>query len=351
MKCAFFFGAGASACVAMPTTNKMLEFLKEDKWVATWLPHIPIQDIEQFYTYLEDLSNPLASLFMARQRDDQSNVPGLSEMQNMRAELVTYSEHLRKWREDFIKKIQDYLIKHLNPAPHTVEYYEGLLVRLQGIDPEHSLKIITTNYDLLLDKSFNGDWNDGFVQIESGPAKTWQDKWDYDPSKPTLVKLHGSINVVDDRRHRKSKRREIQKYPDAMSTPAMLPLTHRDKDYQDEPYRGMLAQFKRMIADVDLLVVVGYTFRDRQIRDIIRRQLEKNLHVLLLDPKAKDVANKFENTAELVIDAEDGGVNCDVGSDFRVYWCGIKFERGTIDDISRIMDRVSELVGTGSADA
>ena len=113
----------------------------------------------------------------------------------------------------------------------------------------------------------------------------------------------------------------------------------------------MLAQFKRIIADVDLLVVVGYTFRDRQIRDIIRRQLEKNLHVLLLDPKAKDVANKFENTAELVIDAEDGGVNCDVGSDSRVYWCGIKFERDAIDDISRIMGRVSELVGTGSADA
>ena len=172
-----------------------------------------IQDIEQFYTYLEDLSNPLAPLFMARQRDDQSNVSGLSEIQNMRAELVTYSEDLKKWREDFIKKIQDYLIRHLNPAPHTVEYYEGLLVKLQGIDPEHSLKIITTNYDLLLDKSFNGDWIDGFVQIECGPAKTWRDKWDYDPSKPTLVKLHGSINVVDDRRHRKSKKKRDTKIP------------------------------------------------------------------------------------------------------------------------------------------
>ena len=130
----------------------------------------------------------------------------------------------------------------------------------------------------------------------------------------------------------------------------MLPLTLKDKDYSLDPYNGMFAKFKKILADVDLCVVIGYTFRDRKILDVIREHLQSNLHILLLGPKAKDVADNFENTAKLTI-GKDGSVDCNAGSDSRVYWCNIKFEWDTVDDISRIMDRVSKLVGTSSTDA
>ena len=145
------------------------------------------------------------------------------------------------------------------------------------------------------------------------------------------------------------KNRGIKKFPSIPSKPMMLPLTLNDKDYSREPYNRMFAKFEQIIADVDLCIVIGYTFRDRKILDVIREHLQNNLHILLLDPKAKDVADIFENTTELVIN-EDGSVDCDARSDSRVYWCDIKFELDTVNDISRIIDHISKLVGINSTD-
>ena len=348
MKFAFFFGAGASACADMPTTDKMLEFLDKDQRFAVLHRYRDFQDIEQIYTYLEDLPNPLLPLFMIQPSNNHDNPIYQNKSFKEHGELTKYSEQIKQWQESFMKKIQNYLVERLDPAPHTVRYYTDLLEKLQEIDPKHSLKIITTNYDLLLDKSFNGNWIDGFVtDIEGAMIKTWQDKWDYDPSKPTLVKLHGSINWEDTRRHKKPKNRNIQKYPNALQTPAMLPLTLKDKDYSDEPYKGMFTQFKQIVADVDLLVVVGYTFRDQKIYDIIRWQLEKNLHVLLLATNVeKTVSARFKKTDGLRISEIDGNVYCNTKNDSRVYYCDIKFGDDTIDDVVKLIKRMSEMIDT-----
>ena len=107
----------------------------------------------------------------------------------------------------------------------------------------------------------------------------------------------------------------------------MLPLTLKDKEYWRDPYKGMLAKFRQIIAEVDLCVVIGYTFRDQQILDIILEHLRDNLHVLLLSPQAKNVAyDRFKNPTELIINTEDGGVNCNARNDSRVYWCNITFD-------------------------
>ena len=102
------------------------------------------------------------------------------------------------------------------------------------------------------------------------------------PSKPILVKLHGSINWKDDSRHRKPKNRGIKKYKSPIQGSMMLPLTLKDKEYGRDPYKGMLAKFQQIIAEVDLCVVVGYTFRDQQILNIILERLQDNLHVFIV---------------------------------------------------------------------
>ena len=55
------------------------------------------------------------------------------------------------------------------------------------------------------------------------------------------------------------------------------------------------------------------------------------------------MASNFENAVEIVID-EDGSVDCNVSNNLRVYWCDAKFEWETIDDISRIINYVSNLI-------
>ena len=346
MKCAFFFGAGASACVGMPTTAKMKQFLMDDVRFRVLEKHIIFKDIEDVYTRIEELSNPLIQLYAVEHDDRWSADLNYEEESRLDSEIGTLRVPVIEWQDKFKKKIQDYLTEHLDPETDTVKFYKNLLEKLHKADAD--LKIITTNYDLLLDKALGSDLNDGFVSEYGGTAKVWRNRWENHQSKPTLVQLHGAINWLDDKSINQNNR-GIKKSPSIPQEPIMLPLTLKDKDYSSDLYKGMFVKFKKIIADVDLCIVIGYTFRDRKILDVIREHLQNNLHILLLDPKAKDVADIFENTTELVIN-EDCSVDCDARSDSRVYWCDIKFELDTVNDISRIIDHISKLVGINSTD-
>ena len=351
MKYAFFFGAGASACVDMPTTDTMLEFLRNDDRFNVLERSVKFQNIEEVYTYIEDLSNPLIKLFIAEQNNKQSTELTPNEQSDLYNDIGKLKDPIIKWQEKYKTKIHNYLVKSLDPKPRDVRDYNVLLTKLREIDG--NLKIITTNYDLLLDESLDGDWSDGFrPSIYGGPIKTWNDQWDSDPSKPILVKLHGSINWIDDSRHRKPKNRGIKKHKTPYQGSMMLPLTLKDKEYGRDPYKGMLAKFRQIITEVDLCVVIGYRFRDQQILDIIQERLQDNLHVLLLSPQAKNVAyERFENPTELIMNAEDSGVNCNVRNGSRVYWCNIRFDSETIDAVLKIIGHVSETIGDNGIDS
>lgn len=349
MKCAFFFGAGASACVGMPTTAEMKQFLMDDARFRMLEKHIRFKDIEDVYTRIEELSNPLIQLHAVECDTRWSEDLRYDEELKLESKIGELRKPLIEWQERFKKKIQKYLTKHLDPKAHDVKFYKELLEKLHKADAD--LKIITTNYDLLLDKALGSDLNDGFVSEYGSTIKVWRNRWENHPSRPTLVQLHGAINWLNNKPNNR-KNRGIKKFPSLPQEPMMLPLTLNDKDYSLDPYNGMFAKFAQIIADVDLCVVIGYTFRDRKILDAMRERLRSNLHVLLLDPKAKSVADKFETTTKRVIVAEDGSIDCNADRPaFKVYWCDIKFEWDTIGDISKIIGRVSELVGTDSADA
>ena len=342
----FFFGAGASACVDMPTTAEMKQFLMRDDRFKVLEKHKIFKDIEEVYTRIEELSNYLIQLYMVEHDGRWSEDLNYDEELKLDSEIEILRNPIIEWQDKFKKKIQNYLNEYLNPKAHTIKHYKDLLEKLHKADAD--LKIITTNYDLLLDKALGSDLNDGFVSEYGSTIKVWRNQWGDHPSKPTVVQLHGAINWLNDMPNNR-KNRGIKKLSSIFREPMMLPLTLKDKDYSHEPYNGMFAKFEQIIADVNLCVVIGYTFRDRKILDVIQEHLQSNLHILLLDPEAKNVAGKFENTAELVI-GEDSSVDCDARSDSKVYWCGIKLEWKTVGDISRIIDHVSKLVDPDTTD-
>ena len=338
MKIAYFFGAGASVYFEMPTTEKMLDFFTEkDPKFAKLHEYIKFQDMESVYTYLQDLKNPLFPLFMI----NGSKQTGI----DLSREITKYFSELKEWRKIFKNDIRNYLVKYLDPTQQTIDHYTSFLEKLQKINPEHKLKIITTNYDLLLDRSFNGNWIDGFKPTEGYTTKRWQNKWDDDPSKHTLVKLHGSINWEYSEGSRKYKERYIVKHQKAIKNPMIIPLTSKKKDYRSEPYSGMINRFNQIIVDVDLLVVIGYTFRDQEIRDIIYEHTEKNLHVLLLSPNAdKTATEKFKKINRLTISKTDGNIYCDNINNSQVYYCNKKFESDTINDVVKLIKRMSKII-------
>ena len=353
MKHAFFFGAGASVCAGMPTTDKMLKFLEEEDTFKTLREQYNLKDIEQLYTYLENLSNPMIPTFIAEQTISQSDNVNDTDKSNLVNKFKSYQDDIEEWKKKHMNKIQTYLVSHLDPKRTDVEDYTEMLRKLRHLDKNDKLTIITTNYDILLDMSLEEDWVDGFDGFptvnENNRIKTWANKWEYPLFKHTLVKLHGSINWTEDRKHEKSKYRGINKYSHPCVTPIMLPLTLNDKDYSEEPYAEMLAKFKQIIQTIDLLVVVGYTFRDNRILDFIKERINSGMHVLLLSPDASKVAYRLGGRINIlkfgsVVDS----IYCDAKSDSTIYCCDKNFNSDTIDIVVMLVERMQKMIDDGN---
>ena len=181
MKCAFFFGAGASASVDMPTTADMKQFLRHDVRFRVLEKRIIFKDIEEVYTRIEELSNHLIQLYMVEHDDRWSEDLNHDEELKLNSEIEALRNPIIEWQDKFKKKIQNYLTEQLDPKTNTVKFYKVLLEKLHKADAD--LKIITTNYDLLLDKALGCDLNDGFVSEYGSTIKVWKNRWENYPSK------------------------------------------------------------------------------------------------------------------------------------------------------------------------
>ena len=175
MKCAFFFGAGASACVGMPTTAEMKRFLRGDVRFRALEKHKIFKDIEDVYTRIEELSNHLIQLYMVEHDDRWSEDLNYDEEIKLDSAIETLRNPIIEWQDKFKKKIQNYLNEQLDPKISIVQFYKDLLEKLHKADAD--LKIITTNYDLLLDKALGSDLNDGFVSEYGSTIKVWRNQW------------------------------------------------------------------------------------------------------------------------------------------------------------------------------
>ena len=231
---------------------------------------------------------------------------------------------------------------------------------------------------MLCDKSFDG-WIDGF-KPDNYNTQIWQNDWSDDYPKNTLVKLHGSIDWYDNRGHKKYDKRNIHKYLDITGKKSlMIPLTKKDKNYDATPYKELFSKFEQIISKANLLVVIGYTFRDDKIYDTIYKYLNEKLHILFISPHAKDIINDilyrkpipknaitsketnsinnfkifdepddkninrdvFKEANELLINKKDGKVYCDIYRESKVYYCDIKFGHETINDIVKLVKTMS----------
>ena len=104
------------------------------------------------------------------------------EESKLESEIEALKNPIIEWQGKFKKKIQNCLNKHLDPNTRDrTTFYKDLLEKLHKADSD--LKIITTNYDLLLDKALGSDLNDGFVSEYESTIKVWRDRWKNHPSR------------------------------------------------------------------------------------------------------------------------------------------------------------------------
>jgi hypothetical protein len=160
------------------------------------------------------------------------------------------------------------------------------------------LNIFSLNYDLVFEEVFNTPTakilDTGFSERNVADIKIRYWAADFNnqlsPAKINLYKLHGSLdweynqdteeisikeNVYDDRE------------------PLIIFGSH-SKMLSFDPFLYILSEFRTLLAQATIFVVVGYSFHDKYINNLLIQQLSQNTSedvpkkLLIVDPSCKD---------------------------------------------------------------
>lgn len=180
------------------------------------------------------------------------------------------------------------------------ELYKYLLEELKGVSKENSISIFSTNYDLTFESFIysRGDVLDSInikdvkfsFQLKRGKhIFDHEFKFGWEPNMIEYQKLHGSLDWIKNNTGQVMKSGATYKpaIPDEM--PILYP------GYKDiptaEPFITIHNSFFDRLRTADLIIVIGFAFRDPYINslfDAFLKSNEKKVNVLCFNPASID---------------------------------------------------------------
>jgi hypothetical protein len=157
------------------------------------------------------------------------------------------------------------------------------------------ISIATLNYDLSIELACKS----ARVPVYTGLASWASDgRWRWPRRGVRLLKLHGSMDWT----WHEDEGRDVNRMPPRqvlLSDPGdpevfvrdrALLFGYRGKLRADGPFLSLLAQFETQLAVSGRLVIIGYSFRDDHINEILRRWINDDVHreVVIVDPQFPD---------------------------------------------------------------
>lgn len=153
------------------------------------------------------------------------------------------------------------------------------------------VSIFSLNYDLLAETALQ---NIGEPMVNGFKDGRWNPMLFQATDEIRLYKLHGSLDWVDDEmhgicslrfdRHPKAEDFEVQK-------PPLLIFGTDSKLTGKDPFLSLVHAFSDQLRTAQVLVVIGYSFSDQYINDIIEQRMRDNvpLRLILASPRADDI--------------------------------------------------------------
>jgi hypothetical protein len=162
------------------------------------------------------------------------------------------------------------------------------------------LTIATLNYDLAVEQA--GEQRG--VAVDTGIAHWSQHRqWNWSRRGVRLLKLHGSIDwewfssrAKPGHLAHSSVRRADQRDSGSQTRPAIV-FGRRDKLRAEGPFLSLLAELEAHLRQVRRLIIVGYSFRDEHINEVIKRWTAEDdaNHLLVIDPGFPEHASRDEH--------------------------------------------------------
>lgn len=155
-------------------------------------------------------------------------------------------------------------------------------------DEAYHINLFTLNYDLVFEKVFNK--NSEFpVNTGFNSDGVWDEEWfDSEDAKINLSKIHGSLDWYlneDDTCCLANHEIAFNPLNPEERKPHII-LGFEYKLFSVDPFFTLLQKFIQKLKSSKLLVVIGYSFFDNYLNNIIIRHLNRNenARVLIVDP-------------------------------------------------------------------
>lgn len=304
----FLFGSGTSNG-AIPTMSELYEKLKfaEDE-----------KELKKEFRCIksevgENLEKCLSVMYAAR-----AYYKGIKSKDTKDQEVIDYNKELY---EQLIEKVENHIFTEINigfsseEAQQVLEYYKTFYQKLALRSKDNSrIRVFTTNNDLFNETALdvlNLHYINGFgggLRKFFNPALfnyTWSKRMDtsidkYEPAEDMvyLYKIHGSVNWRETEKL-ENNYFEIEEVSPALCTEKDAVLIYPTPTKQDKslgsPYVDLFREFQhKLLEPHSVLFVIGYSFSDRHVNEIIYRALSTNstLNVVIFGRKPDEKEHK-----------------------------------------------------------
>lgn len=304
----FLFGSGVSngAICTMAGLYESLKFTEEEAEEEKEFRSIERQ-------VGQNLEKCLSVMYAAR-----SFYSGIKDEQDEDNKTIKSNRELY---EKLIEKIESHIFSSINiefgetNAKKVLEYYKTFYQKLALRSKDNSrIRVFTTNNDLFNETALDA-LNIHYVNGFSGGLRkffnpalfnyTWSKRMDtsidkYEPAEDMvyLYKIHGSVNWIETETLENNYFEIEEVYPpskDAKNAVLIYPTPTKQDKSLGSPYVDLFREFQhKLLEPHSVLFVIGYSFSDRHVNEIIYRALSTNstLNVVIFGKKPDEKEKK-----------------------------------------------------------
>ena len=204
-------------------------------------------------------------------------------------------------------------------------------------------QVFTTNYDQVIEtyaEETDLDIINGFEPYRR-LSRIWTNMWDSGTDRPPLylAKMHGSIHWYKDDDYRIVETGSIADR-DA-DRDIMIAPTEGAKDYNEEPFSALIDRFRATLREVDVLLVIGFSYRDDEIVNIIKERLKNGMALISVSPDAATSIGSMADTTIRTINTDVGHIKI---SGSQIVLCEEEFGPNTIGDLCATLNEAFRFI-------
>ena len=335
-KVVFLLGAGASKEAGCKLSSEMLTSLKEE------INNLTASE-KDFINYKEDFNEIyhfiLASLkYQSTMKDSSvssSAYVNIEDFVMVLRQLIdkefiipypligNWNDKILKWElkngkvfehfKDFVRMqlVKDWTRFNNAKAEEILQPIREMLNHSENI----KVNFFSMNYDLIFEQVFNTSTvkilDNGFSEknISENQMRYWATDFNNDlsPTKINLYKLHGSI---DWEYNLDSEEVSIKESIDDGREPLMI-FGSYSKMLSFDPFLYILSNFRAKLEEATNFIVIGYSFHDKYINNLLIQQLSQNTDedkpkkLLVVDPtRPTQTASEFTEVLKSIQDSK-----------------------------------------------